>query len=106
MLPQSTNVAVFNVHGRSTNVEKQGKISKMFLKQMLDLCALSETMQKGKGRLCLVRWLVVCLAFEEEVVLCPVEWEEVSSRLMWVRLWMVRESRVFISMFRPSNETR
>ena len=48
--PQSLNVAAFNVRGCSTNVEKKGEISKMFLRRKLDVCALNETKGKGEVR--------------------------------------------------------
>ena len=35
---------------------------------------------------------------------CVVEWKEVSSRLMWVRVKIVRESWVFISAYGPGSE--
>ena len=35
---------------------------------------------------------------------CLVEWKEVSSRLMWVRVKLERESWVFISAYRPGCE--
>ena len=88
----------------------------MFLKRRFDVCALSETKLKGKdevifgeavgrvsgisgGRaregmaLLLSGWLIRCL----------VEWKEVSSRLMWVRVKIQRESLVFISAYGPSS---
>ena len=36
-------------YGSSTNVEKKGEISKMFLRQNLDVRALSEPKLRGKG---------------------------------------------------------
>ena len=35
---------------------------------------------------------------------CVVEWKEVSSRLMWVRVKIQRESLVFISAYGPGSE--
>ena len=35
---------------------------------------------------------------------CVVEWKEVSSRLMWVRVKIERESWVFISAYGPGSE--
>ena len=40
--PQPPNIGVFNVRGCSTNEAKKGEISKMFLRQKFDVCALSE----------------------------------------------------------------
>ena len=42
------NVAAFNVSGCCPIVEKRDKISKMFLRWKLDVCALRETNLKGK----------------------------------------------------------
>ena len=36
---------------------------------------------------------------------CVVEWKEVSSRLMWVRVKIERKSWVFISAHGPGSET-
>ena len=35
---------------------------------------------------------------------CVVEWKAVSSRLMWVRVKIERESLVFISAYGPDSE--
>ena len=35
---------------------------------------------------------------------CVVEWKEVSSRLMWVRVKIERESWVFMSAYEPGSE--
>ena len=35
---------------------------------------------------------------------CIIEWKEVSSRLMWVRVKIERESWVFISAYGPGSE--
>ena len=45
--PKSINKGVFNVRGCSTNEAKKGEISKMFLRQRFDVCALSETKLNG-----------------------------------------------------------
>ena len=45
---QSLNNGVFNVRGCSTNVERKGEVSKMFLWRKLDVCVLSEIKFKGK----------------------------------------------------------
>ena len=46
--PQFLNIGVFNVRGCSTNEVKKDEISKMFLRQRLDVCAQGETKLKGK----------------------------------------------------------
>ena len=47
----------------------------------------------------------VALLLSEWLLRCAVEWEEVSSRLMWVRVKMEREISVFISAYGPGSET-
>ena len=47
--PQSLNMGVFNVRGCSTNKVKKSEIGIMFLRRMLNVCALSETKLKGRG---------------------------------------------------------
>ena len=37
-------------------------------------------------------------------LMCVVEWNEVSSRLMWVRVKIEKESWVFISAYGPGSE--
>ena len=69
----------------------------MFLR--LDVCALSETKLKGKGEV--VRRVSgvaggkaregVALLLNGWLTRCVVEWKEVSSRLMWVRVKKERE---------------
>ena len=55
---QFLNIGVFNVLGCSTNEEKKGEISKMFLRQRLDVFDLSETKLNGEGEVILGE--VVC----------------------------------------------
>ena len=40
----------------------------------------------------------------EWLLRCVVEWKEVSSRLIWVRVTIERASWVFISAYGPDNE--
>ena len=100
---QSLNIGVFNVRGCSTNEAKMGEIGKMFLRRRFDVCALSETKLKGKGEVmfgevvCRVSGVAVGRAREGVALLlsgrlmrCVVEWKEVSSRLMWVRVKIER----------------
>ena len=106
----------FNVHGCSTNEVKKGEIGKMFLRRRLNVCSLSDTKLKGRGRelrLCLVRWRLkgrvsgvvggraregVAILLSEWLLRCVVEWK-VSSRLMWVRVKIV-----FMSAYGPGGE--
>ena len=93
------------MRGCSTNEVKKGKIGKMFLRQSFDVCCLSETKLKGKGEVMFgevvgrVSGMAGGRAREGVAVLlsvwlmrCVVEWKEVSSRLMWVRVKIERES--------------
>ena len=50
---QFLNIGVFNVRGYITNEVKKGKIGKTFLRRRLDVCAVSETMLKGRGEVML-----------------------------------------------------
>ena len=79
--------------------------------------ALSETKLKGK---CEVRFGEVVgrvsgvavgraregvtLLLSGRLMRCVVEWKEVSSRLMWVRVKIYRESWVFISAYGSGSE--
>ena len=91
--PQSLNIGVFNVRGCRTN-EVKGEIGKMFLRRRLDVCALSETKLKGRGEVVVRVSGVeggraregVALLLSEWLLRCVVEWKEMSSRLMWVRV--------------------
>ena len=106
----------FNVRGCSTKEEKKGEISKKFLRRRLDLCALSETKLKGRrqvmfgevvGRVSGVAGVRaregVALLLSDWLLKCVVEWKEVLSRLMWVRVKIEREI-VHMSAYGPSSE--
>ena len=96
MLPQSLNVAVFNVHGCSRNVE-MGEISNMFLRWKLDVHALSWTKLKGKGEVMFIEVVGRVIGIgggraRERMVLllsrwllCSMKYKEVS-RIMWIRV--------------------
>ena len=107
--PESLNIGVFNVRGCSTNEAKKGEIGKISLRRRFDVCALRETKLKGKGEVmfgevvCWVSGVAVGRAREGvelllngRVMRCVVEWKEVSSRLMWVRVKIERELGVYI----------
>ena len=100
----SLNIGVFNVHGCSTNEVKKVEIGKIFLRRRFDVCSLSETKLKGKGEVMFgkvvgkISGVSVGIAREGVALLlsgwlisCVVEWKEVSSRLMWVRVKIERE---------------
>ena len=50
-------------------------------------------------------WERVALLLSEWLLRCVVEWKEVSSRLMWVRVKIDRDSWVFISADGPGIES-
>ena len=41
------------------------------------------------------------ILLSESLLKCVVEWEELSSRLMWVRVKIQRKNWAFISVYRP-----
>ena len=74
------------------------------------MCTLSETKLKGKCKVMFGEVVGGCLAWraggtwpfiEWACRRCVVEWKEVSSRLMWVRVTIERVSWVFISAYGP-----
>ena len=82
-----------------------------------NVCALSETKLKGKGEVMFGEVVGrmsgvavgraregVALLLSGGLMRCAVEWKEVSSRLMWVRVKIERESWVFISAYGPGSE--
>ena len=73
------------------------------------MCALSETKLKGKGEVMFGEVVGrasqgVALLLSGLLMRCVVEWKEVSSRIMWVRVKIKRESWVFISAYGPGSE--
>ena len=94
-----------------------GEIGKMFLKRSLDVCALRETKSKRRGEVTFGEmvgrvpglaggrareWVAILLI--EWLLRCVVKWKEVSSRLMWVRVKIERESWVIMSVYGPGSE--
>ena len=86
----------------------------MFGKRGMDVLALCEAKMKGKGEVAFgeVTGRVsmvergrarecVALLLSEWMVNKVVEWREVSSRLMWVRVRMGRECWAFVSAYGP-----
>ena len=89
----------------------------MFQKIKLDVLALSETKMKGKGerefgevtgRVSRVESgrakEGVALLLSEGMLRKVVEWKEVSSRLMWVRVRLGKECWAFVSAYGPGSE--
>ena len=89
----------------------------MFLGRKFDVCAISETKLKGKGEVMFGEVVGrvsgvaggraregLALLLSVWLMRCVVEWKEVSSRLMWVRVKVERESWVFILAYGPGSE--
>ena len=100
------------MRGCSTNEVKKGEIGKMFLRRSFDVCALSETKLKGKGEVIFGEVVGrvsgvevgraregVTLLLSGRLMRCVVEWKEVSSMLMWVRVKIQRELGVYIGIW-------
>ena len=102
------------MRGCSTNEAKNSAIGKMFLRRRFDVCALSETKLKGKGEVVgRVSGVAVSRAREGVSLLlrggsmrCVVEWKEVSSRLMWVRMKIERVGCLYLHMDRVVRRVR
>ena len=89
----------------------------VFGRRGMDVLALCETKMKGKGEVAFgevtgrVSGVERGRAREDVVLLLSewmgnkvVEWKEVSSRLMWVRVRMGRECWAFVSAYGPGCE--
>ena len=101
-----------NVRGCSTIEVKRCEIGCMFDRRVMDVLALCETTMKGKGEVAFGEVIGkvseveggraregVVLSLSEWMVNKVVEWKEVSSRLMWVRVRMGRECWAFVSAY-------
>ena len=99
------------MHGCSTNEVKKGEIGKMVFRWRFDVCALSETKLKGKGEVMFGEVVgrvsgmaggrareEVALLLSGWLMMCVVEWKEVSSRLLWVRVKIDRELGLYIGI--------
>ena len=115
--PRTLVVGSFEWHGCSTIESKRCEIGCMFGRRGMDVLALCETKMKGKGEVVfgevtgrvsrVKRGRVregVALLLSEWMVNKVVEWKEVSSRLMWVRVRMGRECWAFVSAYGPGYE--
>ena len=89
----------------------------MFGRRGMDVLALCETKMKGKGEVAFGEVIGrvsgvergraregVALLLSEWMENKVVEWKEVSSRLMWVRVRMGRECWAFVSAYGPGCE--
>ena len=108
--PRTLVVGSLNVRGCSSIESKRSEIGCMFGRRGMDVLALCETKMKGKGEVAFgeVTGRVsgvereraregVALLLSEWMENKVVEWKEVSSRLMWVRVRMFRECWAFVS---------
>ena len=115
--PRTLVLGSLNVRGCSTIETKRCEIGCMFRKRKMDVLALSETKIKGKGEVAFgeVTGRVsgvergraregVALLLSERMVSKVVEWKEVSSRLMWVRVRLGRECWAYVSAYGPGCE--
>ena len=116
--PQTLAVGSLNVRGCSTIESKRCEIGCMFGRWGTDVLALCETKMKGKGEVAFgeVTGRVsgvergraregVALLLSEWMVTKVVEWKEVSSRLMWLRVRMGRECWTFVGVYGLGCET-
>ena len=105
------------MRGCSTIESKRCEIGDMFDRRRMDVLALCETKIKGKGEVVfgevigrvsgVERGRVregVALLLSRWMVNKVVEWKEVSSRLLWVRVRMGRECWAFVSAYGPGCE--
>ena len=110
--PRTLVVGSLNVRGCSSIESKRCEIGCMFGRRGMDVLALCETKMKGKGEVVFgeVTGRVsgvergraregVALLLSEWMGNKVVEWKEVSSRLMWVRVRMGRECWAFVSAY-------
>ena len=115
--PRTLVVGSLNVHGCSSVESKRSEIGCMFGRRGMDVLALCETKMKGKGEVAFgeVTGRVsevergraregAALLLSEWMGNKVVEWKEVSSRLMWVRVRMGRECGAFVSAYGPGCE--
>ena len=96
--PRTLVMGLLNVRGCSSVESKRCEIGCMFGRRGMDVLALCETKMKGKGEVAFgevtSRVSEVERGRAREVSgweIKVVEWKEVSSRLMWVRVRMGRE---------------
>ena len=109
-----------NVRGCSSIESKRSEIGCMFGRRGMDVLGLCETKMKGKGEVAFgeVTGRVsgvergraregVALLLSEWMGNKVVEWKEVSSRLMWVRLgWVENVGLSLVHMGRDVREVR
>ena len=115
--PQPLRLGSMNVRGCSSEEEKREEIGRMFLERELDVLALSEVKIKGTGdrdfgsvagRVSGVRGgrarEGVAILLSPRLQRCVVEWKELNSRLMWVKLKLAGEIWCVVSAYGPGSE--
>ena len=107
----------FNVRGCGTDESKREETGSMFVRRKMDVLALSETKLRGKGE-CKFGSVIgrfsgvkrgrgregVAILVSEEIGKRVVEWKEVSSRIMWMKVKLGKEMWVFVSAYGPGSE--
>jgi hypothetical protein len=95
---RTLKIGTLNVRGCGTIESKRMEIGDMFERRKMDVLALrlSETKMKGKGEIMfgnvkgrmsgVVGGRGVPLLVSEQLTKCVVDWKEVSSRIMWVKI--------------------
>ena len=117
LAPRALKLGMLNVRGCSTTESKRCEIGDKFLERKMDVLALCETKMKGKGEITFGDVVGrgsgvergraregVALILSEWMLERVVEWKEVSSRLMWVRVRIGRECWAFVSAYGPGSE--
>ena len=110
--PRTLVLGSLNVRGCSSIESKRCEIGYMFGRRETDVLVLCDTKMKGKGEVAASVSGVergraregVALLLSEWMGNKVVEWKEVSSRLMWVRVRMGRECWAFVSAYGPGCE--
>ena len=114
--PETLRIGTLNVRGCSSSEDKRDMIGRMFVERKLSVLALNETKMRGKGE-CVFGSVKrrrsgvegraregVSIIFSPEVQKRVIEWQEVSSRLMWVKVKFRREIWAFVSAYGPGSE--
>jgi len=115
--PCVLKIGSLNVRGCSTDEGKRCEIGSMCERRKLDVLALSETKMKGKGEAMFgnVKGRIsgvmdgraregVALLLSDRVKEWVVDWKEVSSRVMWVKVKLRSSVWVFVGVYAPGSE--
>ena len=102
--PRTLVIGALNVRGCSTSVSKRCEIGDVFQRRKIDVLAFGGVtgrvsgVEGGRAR------EGVALVLNEWMLSKVVEWKEVSSRLMWVRVRLGKECWAFVSAYGPGSE--